>query len=139
MTDNKVLIKMFMLIAVIFLLAGCASWKQNRENLEERAQEYHRMIRWQETNGSVAYVAEALRPAYIERSRVFDTVKIIDYKIKQVELSTNLEKATVTVEYQYHLKNATRIKTLTDTQQWEFYPEAKPSGWRVTSLPPLFP
>ncbi len=138
MTGKRVARGTIILMAAL-ILGGCASWKQNRENLEERAQEYNRMIRWQETNGSAAYVVDALRPAYLERASVFDTIKIIDYRIKQVELAPDRERATVTVEYQYHLKNATRIKTLTDTQLWEFYPEAKPSGWRITSLPPMFP
>ncbi len=128
-----------MVMATALILVGCASWKQNQQNLEDRVQEYHRMIRWQETNSSAAYVVEALRSAFLERASVFDSVKIVDYKIKQVELSPEREKATVTVEYQYHMKNATRIKTMTDTEQWEFYPDAKPSGWRLTSLPPMFP
>lgn len=112
---------------------------QNRDNLDEKAQEYHRLIRWQETNGSVAYVADALRPAYLERVSVFEKVKVVDFKIKHVDLAPNRETATVSVEYQYHLKNSTNVKTLTDTQKWEFYPDAKPSGWRITSLPPIFP
>lgn len=128
------------LIAMALLhTAGCASWKQNRESLEEKALEYHRMMRWQETSGASLYVVDALKPVYLEKKSSLDVIKVIDFKITHLELTNNREKATVIVEYQYQPKNSANVRTMTETQKWGFFPDANPSGWLITSPPPDFP
>ena len=126
-------------VTVMLMTSGCASMKINRETLNDNVQGYHQLIRWQEVSGAVAFVSEPMQATYLDKVTGLNRVKIIDYRIKSVDFSKEQKKATVIVEYDYHLKSGVTIKTIVDTQIWEYLDTAEPVGWRLTTYPPAFP
>ena len=137
MTLRKIAIQLA--AALMLMIAGCASMKISRGTLDDSVRDYQQLIRWQEVPSAVAFVSEPMRPAYLEKATGFNRVKIVDYRIKSVDFSREQKRATVVVEYDYHLKSGLTIKTVVDTQKWEYADSVEPEGWRLTSYPPAFP
>jgi len=130
---------MRLVAAATLFLAGCASMRITRETLDDTLRDYQQMLRWNEAPSAVAFVSEPMKPAYIEKATGFNRVKIVDYRIKSVDFSKEQKKATAVVEYDYHLKSGLTIKTVVDTQKWEYIDTKETEGWRLTSYPPAFP
>jgi hypothetical protein len=113
--------------------------KITRETLDTSVRDYQQLIRWQEVSSAAFLVSEPMRPEYLEKATGFNRVKVVDYRIKGVDFSKEQKKATVIVEYDYHLKSGLTIKTVVDTQTWQYFDTIEPEGWRLTSYPPAFP
>lgn len=126
-------------VAVLLMLSGCSSMKATRESLDENLRSYNQSLRWQEGPSAVSLVAEVMKPQYLDMATGFNRVRIVDYRVKAVDLKPEQKRATVLVEYDYHLKSGLTIKTVLDTQKWEYVDSVKPEGWRLTSYPPAFP
>lgn len=127
---------------VAMAISGCATiaeMKITRESLDESIRDYNQMLRWEEGPSASSFVTEKMKPEYMDKATGFNRVRVVDYRIKSVDFKKEQKKATVTVEYDYHLKSSLNIKTLSDTQKWEYDQKNKPEGWRVTSYPPAFP
>jgi hypothetical protein len=135
-----IMVRLFGVLAVTMLLiTGCASMKITRASLDDSVRNYQQLIRWQEVPSAVFLVSEPMRPEYLEKATGFNRVKVVDYRIKGVDFSKEQKKATVIVEYDYHLKSGLTIKTIVDTQTWQYFDTIEPEGWRLTSYPPAFP
>jgi hypothetical protein len=140
MTIKKLYI--YFATAAMLLLAGCAAlnnMKITRESLDETVRDYQQLIRWDGASSAVVLVSDPMKPAYQEKATGFNRVKIVDYRIKSVDFSKEQKKATVVVEYDYHLKSGLNIKTVVDMQKWEYRETPEPAGWRLTTYPPAFP
>lgn len=126
----------------LLLFNGCAAlsdMKITRESLDDTVRDYQQRIRWEESQSALVYVSEPMMQTYLEKSTGYNRVKIVDYRIKSVDFSKEQKKATVVVEYDYHLKSGLTIKTVVDTQKWEYVQNVPREGWRLMSYPPAFP
>lgn len=126
-------------LVCLLALGACMTPKPTRENLETTIRDYQKLIRWEESAGSVLFVPEPLKEEYIDKLAGFDKVRIVDLQLKKVDLAPDMMSAKVTVEYVYHQASGINIKVLRDVQSWVFSPETKPTGWQLTSMPPRFP
>lgn len=125
-------------LALFLLLGGCASLMPLRASLDDSVRDYQRLLRWNESTGAAAYVAGPLQTEYLQRIKPMEKVRIVEYDIKRVVLKEETKKAEVTVEFKYYMLDSATVKSVVDTQKWEYEPDAKPSGWRLTSFPPEF-
>lgn len=126
----------------LLILSGCATiaeMKISRETLDNTIRDYQQLIRWQESASAVVFVSEPMIPTYLEKATGYNRVRIVDYRIKSVDFSKEQKKATVVVEYDYHLKSGLTIKTVVDTQKWVYVQNIPSEGWKLTSYPPAFP
>ncbi|WP_041971453.1 hypothetical protein [Geobacter sp. OR-1] len=133
--------KLCTIVAIVLMvtITGCAAMKITRASLDDTVRDYQQLIRWQEVPSAAVFVSDQMKPAYLEQATGFNRVKIVDYRIKAVDFSKELKKATVIVEYDYHLKSGLTINTIVDTQTWQYFEKTEPEGWRLTSYPPAFP
>ncbi|MFO7708612.1 MAG: hypothetical protein R6V84_10605 [Desulfobacterales bacterium] len=114
------------LLAALFVWAGCASSFDYRrqEQFAERAHQYGKLIRWSEFELARSYLSN---DAQGRRAPLPKEVRVVDYEVKQLIVAEDARKAGQTVEITYFKERDPRVRTLTDTQQWEFDPER--SDW----------
>jgi hypothetical protein len=67
-----------------------------------------------------------------------DQVKVVDYRIKNLECWPKKGTAEVTVEWDYYVPPSVTVKTLTDPQKWQYFEKEDRGEWVLTTLLPVF-
>jgi len=116
------------------VVSGCVSpsdpW-QRGQALEEAQRKYSEALRWGDLEKAAKYVDPTMRADFLALADVFDTVRISDYDIGEVDLDEKtLAQAEVDVTYRGYVMPQYVEKRVRDHQLWY---RDKESGdeWRV--------
>ena len=117
------------------LLSGCASSFDFRrqDTFEEKVRQYGNLIRWSEFEAAEYFLAPDTSG---NRPKAPNDVHITDYQVKLMLVADDARKAGQTVDITYFRSGNPRVKTLTDTQLWEF--DAVRNDWFLKSGFPAF-
>jgi hypothetical protein len=135
------LFRLVLLLAALFILPGCNSWRNYRlaDEFNDSSSGYLALVRWQELDkGGLAFVAKPLREEFRKRVAAAGKVKVVDYRVRNLECRPEKGEAEVTVEWDYYAPPSTRLKTLEDIQKWRYEKVDGISGWVLGTLLPEF-
>jgi len=122
----------YLFVFMALMLCSCAYIQQAvtkaeeakiREEFEESAKGYNKLLRWREVeNAGMTYMDPALRDAFMKSAEEIKKreVVITDYRILTSECFPEKKTAEVVVEFDYYVLPSNRIKTLTYRQQWSY-------------------
>ena len=122
-------------IAVIAVgLTGCVSpsdpWER-AEALKQAQRKYAEGLRWGNLEKSAKYVDPEMRGDFLAYSDIFDTLRISDYDIGEVDLDEEtLAQAEVDVTYHGYVLPRYLEKRVKDHQVW-YRDEESGDEWRV--------
>lgn len=124
-------------LILILLIAGCASLADEKESwmkFDEISRSYLLALRWGEYEA--AYGFKKL-PGANEKLPDFEDlkdVKVTFYRVKQTIISEDEMIVLQIVDLQYYRMRNVTVKTITDTQKWE-YDQEKERWYLVSELP----
>lgn len=104
------------------LAAGCAATfsdpmgKQNALQLAQR--EYTQRIRWGELERASRYLDPELREAFLAQQEVFDSLRVTDYEIGEIEFGADADTAEVTVTYRAYSLATLIERPIREKQEW---------------------
>jgi hypothetical protein len=110
------------LFAIILVTGGCAATlsdpmgKQNALQLAQR--EYTQRIRWGELERASLYVDPELRDAFLAQQEVFDSLRVTDYEIGEIEFGEDRNSAEVTVTYRAYSLATLIERPIREKQTW---------------------
>jgi hypothetical protein len=129
------------LSALLFMLASCQSIhnKNVAQDFDKGSRSYFRMVRWSELDKAPLYfVDDKLRKEFEKRVKESKDVQITDYRVKSIECRPEKGEAEVTVEWDYYIPPAVKLKTVEDPQKWRYVEEKEKKGWMLMTLYPEF-
>jgi hypothetical protein len=115
-------------------LSACVSpsdpWER-AEALKQAQRKYSEALRWGNLEKAAKYVDPEMRNDFLALSNVFDTVRISDYDIGEVEMNEEtLAQAEVDVTYHGYVLPAYIEKRVKDHQIW-YRDDESGNQWRV--------
>ena len=115
-------------------LAACVSpsdpW-EHREALKKSQKRYTEAIRWGDIEKASRYVDPELREAFLALSSSFETVRITDYEIGELDLEEEKqERAEVDVTYRGYVMPHYLERRVNEQQVW-VRDEGMGNEWRV--------
>lgn len=138
-------IRMLFVLLTLLILSSCASTRETIRNARvadefaSTSKGYAKLIRWNEFDKSTLfYVDEPLRKEFLKRIKAAEQVKLVDYRVKDMECWPKKGTAEVTVEWDYYVPPSVTVKTLTDSQKWRYVEDDDRRGWLLTTLLPVF-
>ncbi len=136
------LLRLLLVSVALLLLSSCGETMRNSRITEEfmtTHKGYVRMIRWHEFDKSTLfYVDEPLRDAFEKRVEDYNEVKVVDYRIKNLECWPKKVTAEVTLEWDYYVPPSVTVRTVQDNQKWRYVEDQDRTGWLLTTLLPEF-
>ncbi|HTP65693.1 MAG TPA: hypothetical protein VMJ66_09915 [Geobacteraceae bacterium] len=134
--------RLLLLAVALLLLSSCTEamhYERIADDFVTTYKGYARMIRWHEFDKSTLfYVDDPLREEFNKRIDANDDVKVVDYRVKNVECRPKEGTADVTVDWDYYIPPSVTLKTIRDNQKWRYVEEEKRKGWLLTTLAPDF-
>ena len=128
------------IILLLGSLTACRTLGVTTAEFEKSSRDYSRMVRWQEfSTANSTYVEQDIRRAFEVKVAAAKGITLVDYRILTLTCDPEKGEARATVEFDYYRLPSTRVRTVTDVQQWVYRDEEGVSGWRLTSLFPDFP
>ena len=128
------------IILLLGSLTACRTLGVTTAEFEKSSRDYSRMVRWQEfSTANSTYVEQDIRRAFEVKVAAAKGITLVDYRILTLTCDPEKGEARATVEFDYYRLPSTRVRTVTDVQQWVYRDEEGESGWRLTSLFPDFP
>ena len=128
------------IILLLGSLTACRTLGVTTAEFEKSSRDYSRMVRWQEfSTANTTYVEQDIRRAFEVKVAAAKGITLVDYRILTLTCDPEKGEARATVEFDYYRLPSTRVRTVTDVQQWVYRDEEGESGWRLTSLFPDFP
>jgi hypothetical protein len=137
-------------IFMALMLCSCAYIQQAvtkaeqakiREEFDDSAKAYNKMLRWREVeNAGMLYLDPEMRDEFMKSAEAFKKrdVTITDYRILTSECTPEKKSAEVLVEFDYYVLPSNRIKTLTYRQNWIYLDTMAKKGWLLKSSLPDF-
>ena len=111
---------------------GCITWFSDpmghKAAFDDTQRQYTNYLRWGEIGKASAFVDPALREAFLEQAPVFESMRITDFEIGEVEYTN--DGATVSVTYQGYSLETFVERKIREDQSW--YREGT-NRWRVRS------
>jgi hypothetical protein len=124
------------LVLSALLLAGptgCITWVTDpmgrHAAFDDTQRQYTNSLRWGELEKASAFVDPALREAFLAQQPVFETMRITDFTIGEIEYQD--DSAQVTVTYQGYSLESFVERKIREDQRW--YREAGTNRWLVRS------
>jgi len=122
------------LVLIALAVGACVSpsdpWERG-EALKQAQRKYSEALRWGNLEKAAKYVDPAMRSEFLAYSDVFDTVRISDYDIGEVELNEEtLAQAEVDVTYHGFVMPKYIEKRVRDHQVW-YRDENSSNEWRL--------
>ncbi len=124
------------LVLCVLLLAGpsgCITWFTDpmgrKAAFDDTQRQYTNYLRWGEIEKASTFVDPTLREAFVAQAPVFETMRITDYSIGEVEYLD--DSATVTVTYQGYSLESFVERKIREDQSW--YREEGSNRWLVRS------
>jgi len=124
------------LVLCALLLAGpsgCITWftdpMGHKAAFDQTQRQYTQYLRWGEIGKASAFVDPALREAFLTQAPVFQSMRITDFAIGEVEYLDDSAKVTVT--YQGYSLDAFVEREVREDQSW--YREDGARRWLVRS------
>ena len=127
--------------ALLLLLSACQSMHISKvaEDFDKGTRGYFRMVRWNELDKApLSFVDETLRSEFEKRVKASREVQIADYRVKHMECQPEKGEGEVTVEWDYYIPPAVKLKTVEDPQKWRYVEEKEKKGWMLMTLYPEF-
>jgi hypothetical protein len=134
-------IRLLLLAALLLIPASCQSVHNSilSDEFATGSKNYFNMVRWQELdNGPLVFVDDPLREEFKKRVQAAKDVKIVDYRIKNMDCRPLEGLAEVKVEWDYYIPPSIKLKTLVDPQKWRHVEEKERKGWLLMTLFPEF-
>ena len=122
------------LVAISLVLGACVSpsdpWERGLA-LKNAQRKYNEALRWGQLEKAAKYVDPEMRSDFLAYSDVFDTLRISDYDIGEVDLDEEtLAQAEVEVTYHGYVLPRYIEKRVRDHQVW-YRDEESGDEWRV--------
>jgi hypothetical protein len=137
--------RLLLVPVTLLILSSCQSMRESIRNARiadeftSTSKGYARIIRWHEFDKStLVYIDEPLRKDFQKRIMAADQVKLVDYRVKDLECWPEKGTAEVTVEWDYYVPPSVTVKTLIDPQKWRYVEDKNRGGWLLTTLLPVF-
>jgi hypothetical protein len=125
-----------MLLLCVLLLAGptgCITWFTDpmgyRAAFDQMQRQYTNYLRWGQVERASRFVDPKQREAYLKQAPAFETLRITDYEIGEVDYLN--DRATVTVTYSGYSLDTFVERQVREEQEW--YREGKALDWHVRS------
>lgn len=125
-----------LLLLCTLLLAGpsgCITWFTDpmgyKAAFDRTQRQYTNYLRWGQVEKASSFVDPELREAYLKYVPAFESLRITDYEIGEIEYLD--DHASVTVTYAGYSLESFVERKVREKQQW--YREDSTSGWRVRS------
>ena len=110
-----------------------------RDDFEESSKSYNKMLRWRELEkASGAFVTAPLREKYDLSLKAAGKITITDLRVKTQDCSPEKGKANVVIEIDYFRLPSVTLKTVEDSQKWEYCEEDGQKLWRLMTVLPEF-
>ena len=113
--------------------SGCITWFTDpmgyKAAFDRSQRQYTNLVRWGQIEKAGSFVDPKQREAYLRQAPAFETMRITDYEIGEVDYQD--DRATVTVVYAAYSLDAFVEHKIREDQQW--YREDATSGWHLRS------
>ena len=122
------------LVLIAIALSACVSpsdpWERGY-SLKQAQRKYNEALRWGDLEKAAKYVDPEMRSDFLAHTDVFDTLRISDYDIGEVDLDEKtLAQAEVDVTYHGYVLPRYIEKRVKDHQVW-YRDEVSGDEWRV--------
>jgi hypothetical protein len=100
---------------------------------------YNRMLRWHEVeNAGMTYADPEQREEYLKRAAALKKrgLSVTDFRILSSKYLPEKKSGDVIAEFDYYILPSSRVKTVSDRQEWVYREEAK--SWQIKSGLPNF-
>jgi hypothetical protein len=124
------------ILIAAFVLVACSH--NIREEFEAPSEKYNDMVAMNNMSGSVIFVADKSREAYMAGLAAAKNARIFEYRIINKKIDEPGRKARVEIEFDYYLLNSNRVKTLRYVQEWSYSEEKDFRGWKLLTPLPAF-
>jgi hypothetical protein len=111
------------LVAVLTCLAalGCAG-RQRPNELPDDVRTYGEGVRWHKLSQAAAHVPPRERADFLaEREELVDDLRIGDWEIEAIDWTTPLKRATVRIQWTWHLDSRGLVHKTVSEQRWELH------------------
>jgi hypothetical protein len=113
--------------------SGCITWfidpLGRHASFNDTQRQYTQYLRWGEIEKASAFVDPALRESFLEQAPAFETMRITDFALGEVEYEGDSAKVTVT--YAGYSLDSFVERKIREEQAW--YREGSSNRWRVRS------
>ncbi len=130
---------LFLYVSIV-IVSACSTLTNLREDLDNTVIAYNDLLRWNELNKAKYFVDESLRQEFEARIKAAKNVKIVDYRIVDMDFKAERGEQIVEVEFDYYVSPAYIVKTLIDKQKWSYVyiEKGKKKNWRLMTILPEF-
>jgi hypothetical protein len=104
----------------IMLLINCSTMAEQERyvKLQRSVERYASDIRWGRYDAAASYIArKESQPINVDVGR-FEDIRVTGYDMAPGDLSSDTEKASITVTFTYYDTSSGRLQTLADVQHW---------------------
>ena len=112
-------------------LAGCTTAGHQRTVLRETQKLYTQHMRWSDYEKAALFVAPEEREAFLERTDQLGHLRIIDYRVRLMDIEDEVLSATALVSYSAYRRASPVAITIRERQQW--LREEGTGKWHVKS------
>jgi hypothetical protein len=137
--------RLLLVLVTLLILSSCASMQESirtariTDEFTTSSKGYVQIIRWHEFDKTTLIIVdEPLREDFQKRMMAAEQVKVVDYRVKDLDCSPLKGTAEVTVEWDYYIPPSVTIKTVKDPQKWRYVEDKNRHGWILTTLLPVF-
>lgn len=131
---------LFISLLVTAALVSCATpEKSGREDFDKTFMNYNEFVRWHRFEDASLFTAGAISEKYKERLEMAKSVKVVDYRVLNVNFDEKRKEAEVRIEMDYYTLSSPKLRTVVDKQRWAYEGEEGKGEWRLMSLLPEFP
>lgn len=129
----------FWILLVIFsgsmLLTGCKSIKESKEGhqMDVRLKLYGKTVRWGALENLYGFLTpeESVKVVFPDN---LNNIQVTDYQVRIPPMMLDEHKLSQTVTIDYLFKDAQVVRTMSDSQIWEYDVEAK-EWFRANPIP----
>jgi hypothetical protein len=124
--------RLFPLLGLLALAAGCMATTQRREDaLVRQARMFNDDWRWARWDAMTSSMSKEDADAFRRRVEALeDELVLADFEVTSVTFASGSDQATVVSKFEWFLKRDPRVRVTTVEQRWEH----RDGDWKVVAL-----
>ncbi len=117
-------------LAVIMILGACGGQQKPADDLLFDVRGYQEGLRWRRYEDAAARLKPSSREDFLDkRDELDDELRVDDYEIMRVKMTSKGQKATVQVKLTWHMDGVGVVKDTVVEQSWERHR----AGWMLVA------
>ena len=138
---NRPVFRWFATGLAALLLVACSPMVKPPDLFPLEDDDFLLRMRWLDFQGAAQHMAEADRPAFLERFANNDDLRVVDFEVDRVDFQDDGRRAEVWYVLEYYRLPSATVKKERFQLEWEFREVEKLSAgtWLITTEFPQLP